>query len=114
MTDNSDVSIHAREGREVWFEADGARLFAFEVGSGHPIVFLHGGIAGLRASWFRRCQLADTHRLMTPHLRGSGRSVKTVLSWDRLADDVAAMLEHLGIGRAVVGGTSMGSAVALR
>lgn len=31
-----------------------------------------------------------------------------------LADGVAALLDHLGIERAIVGGTSMGSAVALR
>jgi pimeloyl-ACP methyl ester carboxylesterase len=60
-------------------------------------------------------ELARTHRLITPDLRGSGRSIHGgELSWDRLADDVAALLDHLGLERAIVGGTSMGSAVALR
>lgn len=114
-TQKIEVPIHAREGREVWFEADGARLFALEVGDGHPVVFVHGGLADHRAALFRVGQLAGTHRLVTPDLRGSGRSVHAGgLRWDRLADDVAALLEHLGLERAVVGGTSMGSAVALR
>jgi 3-oxoadipate enol-lactonase len=114
-TQKIEVPIHAREGREVWFEADGARLFALEIGDGHPVVFVHGGLADHRAALFRVGQLAGTHRLVTPDLRGSGRSVHAGdLSWDRLADDVAALLEHLGLERAVVGGTSMGSAVALR
>jgi 3-oxoadipate enol-lactonase len=114
-TQKNDVPSHASEGREVWFEADGVRLFALEVGDGHPVVFVHGGLADHRAAWFRVGQLAGTHRLVTPDLRGSGRSVHAGdLSWDRLADDVAALLEHLGLERAVVGGTSMGSAVALR
>jgi pimeloyl-ACP methyl ester carboxylesterase len=36
------------------------------------------------------------------------------LSWQQLADDVSALLAHLGIERAAIGGSSMGSAVALR
>ncbi|MBX3184641.1 MAG: alpha/beta hydrolase [Polyangiaceae bacterium] len=108
-----DAPMHAREAREVWFEADGARLFASELGDGRPVVFIHGGLADHRAALFRVGQLASAHRLVLPDLRGSGRSLHSGdLSWDRLADDVAALLEHLE--RAVVGGVSMGSAVALR
>jgi 3-oxoadipate enol-lactonase len=100
---------------EVWFESDGARLFALDVGQGYPIVFFHGGLADHRAALFRVSSLANTYRLIAPDLRGSGRSVYAgSLSWDRFADDVDALLNHLGIERAVVGGTSMGSAVALR
>jgi pimeloyl-ACP methyl ester carboxylesterase len=100
---------------EIWFEVAGARLFAHDTGEGHPVVFLHGGLADHRAAVFRVGELARTHRLITPDLRGSGRSIHGgELSWDRLADDVAALLDHLGLERAVVGGTSMGSAVALR
>jgi len=110
-----EIPTHGSQGQEVWFEADGARLFAFEVGNGNPVVFVHGGLADHRAALFRVGQLAGTHRLITPDVRGSGRSVYTGdLSWNRLADDMAALLEHLGAERAVVGGTSMGSAVALR
>ena len=112
---NVGVPTHAPEGREIWFEADGARLFALESGDGAPVLFVHGGLADHRAAMFRVGGLAETHRLVTPDLRGSGRSVhRGELSWDRLADDVAALLERLGAERAVVGGTSMGSAVALR
>lgn len=101
--------------REIVFESDGARLFALDIGHGHPVVFLHGGLADHRAALFRVAPLAATHRLLCPDLRGSGRSVYAgPLSWDRLADDIAALLEHLGVAHAVVGGTSMGSAVALR
>jgi len=86
-----------------------------EVGDGPPVVFLHGGLADHRAAFFRLAPLAATHRLITPDLRGSGRSHDPgQLSWDRLADDVAALLSHLGLERAVIGGVSMGSAVALR
>lgn len=110
-----ELPPHTRAGRDVWFEVAGARLFAHEIGDGHPVVFVHGGLADHRAALFRVGQLAGTHRLVTPDLRGSGRSIYADdLSWDRLADDMVALLEHLGLDRAVVGGTSMGSAVALK
>lgn len=101
--------------RELWFESGGTRLFAVEKGQGRPIVFVHGGLADHRAATFRVGPLAAKHRLITPDLRGSGRSVHAgELSWELLADDLAALLDHLGLERAIVGGTSMGSGVALR
>jgi len=101
--------------REIWYESAGTRLFAVESGWGHPVVFLHGGLADHRASWFRMSELAATHRLITPDVRGAGRSIHGgMLSWDQLADDVVALLQHLGLEQAVVGGTSAGSGVALR
>lgn len=114
-TQEANDSTHTTAGREIRFEADGTRLFARDQGGGHAVVFAHGGLADHRAALFRLGALAATHRLVTPDLRGSGRSVYAgELSWDRLADDVAALLDHLGIERAVVGGTSAGSAVAIR
>ena len=113
--EKTETSIPLRQGREFWFEADGASLFAVEAGEGHPVVFLHGGLADHRAALLRVGGLAGGLRLLLPDLRGSGRSLHSgELSWERLADDVAALLEHLGLTRAVVGGTSMGSAAALK
>jgi pimeloyl-ACP methyl ester carboxylesterase len=54
-------------------------------------------------------------RVITPDLRGSGRSqFAGALSWDLLADDIAALARQLGLARAVVGGISAGSACAVR
>jgi pimeloyl-ACP methyl ester carboxylesterase len=59
--------------------------------------------------------LAARYRLITPDLRASGRSVYAgALTWDQLADDVAALVRHLGVGRAVIGGVSAGSGCAAR
>lgn len=112
-----DLKALAQQGltREVWHEVDGVPLFALDAGSGLPVVFLHGGLSDHRGALFRLGALAASHRLIAPDLRGSGRSVYAgELSWDRLADDLAALLRQLGLAQAVVGGTSMGSAVALR
>jgi pimeloyl-ACP methyl ester carboxylesterase len=101
--------------REFWFESAGTKLFAVESGDGRPIVLIHGGLANHLACRVFATPLEATYRLVTPDLRGSGRSVfRGELSWDLLADDVAALVRSLDVERAVIGGISMGAAVATR
>jgi 3-oxoadipate enol-lactonase len=104
--------------REVWYESAGTRLFALEVGqldSPRPVVFMHGGLADHRAAMLYVGPLLAAHRVILPDLRGAGRSVYGgALRWQQLADDLSVLLAHLGIGRAAIGGSSMGSGVALR
>jgi pimeloyl-ACP methyl ester carboxylesterase len=90
-------------------------LFAVEGGHGRPIVLFHGGLANHQGVCLWAAPLSERFRVITPDLRGSGRSHSgEVLTWDRLADDAAALLRHLGIERAVFGGTSFGAGVAVR
>ena len=59
--------------------------------------------------------LSARYRIITPDLRGSGRSrCGNPITWDRLAEDIGALLDHVGAARAVVGGISMGTGAALR
>jgi pimeloyl-ACP methyl ester carboxylesterase len=75
----------------------------------------HGGGADHRAILPVAPSLSSRYRVITPDLRGSGRSwCPDQLTWDRLADDIRHLLDHTGTERAVVGGISMGSGVALR
>lgn len=100
---------------EIWFASEGTNLYAIEQGRGQPILALHGGLADHRASLAYAGPLAADYRLITPDLRGAGRSQDAgPLSWEQLADDLAALLDHLGIERAVVGGMSQGGYAALR
>jgi 3-oxoadipate enol-lactonase len=100
---------------EIWLERDGAKLFAVENGGGTPVILLHGGLANHLACRRFAEPLSSQFRLITPDLRGSGRSVYAgTLTWDQLADDVAALVRHLGLSRAVVGGVSFGSGCAVR
>ncbi|MFT3693349.1 MAG: alpha/beta hydrolase [Kofleriaceae bacterium] len=99
---------------EIAFECGGAQLFAREFGhpTSTPVVFIHGGLADHRAA-LRVIGLSETHRLIAPDLRAAGKShFHGELSWERWADDIAALLDHLGIPKAIVGGTSMGAGVA--
>jgi pimeloyl-ACP methyl ester carboxylesterase len=101
--------------REFWFENGGTRLFAVEDGAGPTIIMLHGGLADHRASLPLVAPLAGRFRVVVPDLRASGRSWDSrPLSWDVLADDLTVLMEHLGVSKAVVGGTSGGTGVAVR
>jgi pimeloyl-ACP methyl ester carboxylesterase len=100
---------------ELWFSSAGTELYAIDQGSGQPILALHGGLADHRASLGYAGPLAARYRLITPDLRGAGRSKHAgPLTWEQLADDLAALLDHLGIERAVLAGVSAGSGVVVR
>jgi pimeloyl-ACP methyl ester carboxylesterase len=101
--------------RDIRFESQGTDLFAFEAGDGPPVILLHGGLANHLAIWRFAEPLVARFRVIAPDVRGSGRShFGGELSWDLLADDVAALARHLGIERAAIGGISSGAGVAVR
>jgi 3-oxoadipate enol-lactonase len=80
-----------------------------------PVLLLHGWQATADLNFFPLFDpLAACHRLIAPDLRGHGRSLypEEPFRLEDAADDQAALLHHLGIGRAIVVGYSLGSAVA--
>lgn len=85
-------------------------------GSGPAVVLLHA-FPLHRAMWDNAgALLADRWRVITPDLRGFGESpldVSEQPSLDRMADDVAALLDRLELGRVALGGVSMGGYVAM-
>ncbi len=100
--------------RELWVESDGVRLFACEDGNGPVVLMLHGGMANHLAALPLVAPLVERFRIVTPDLRGSGRSwCGARLTFDRLADDVGRLLDRIGVDQAVIGGVSSGSGVAL-
>lgn len=67
-----------------------------------------------RTIWEPQAQvLGNQYRVITPDLRGFGQSQATPppYSMDTYVDDLRALLDHLGVHRAVVGGLSMGGYV---
>ena len=101
--------------QDLWFQSGGVRLFAVEAGQGPPLVMLHGGLADHRAVLRTVDGLERDFRVITPDVRGNGRSHWSgPLGWELLAGDVLALLDRIGADRAVVGGVSGGSGVAIR
>ena len=89
---------------------DGADIRCEEGGQGPAVVFLHAFPLGLSMWDDQAAALEATHRVVRFDDRGFGDSPPTdgPLTMDRIADDAAALLDHLGIDRAVVCGCSMG------
>ncbi len=105
-----DISL-----REHWFENAGVRLYVTEAGQGTPVVLLHGGLADHRACWHYAEALTGRCRVITPDLRGAGRSHHAgTLTWDAIADDLAVIVRGLGLERVVIGGSSFGAGAAVR
>ena len=99
---------------EGWATDGSERLFFVESGQGIPLVFLHGGLTDHRAVLPMVEPLSDRFRVVTPDLRGSGRSVHSgSLAFDLLTEDLDRLLDHLGIEAAFIGGVSSGTGAAL-
>jgi len=79
-------------------------------GEGPALLFLHAFPLGL-FMWEGQAQaFAATHRVIRFDARGFGATPagEGPLSMERIADDAALLLDHLGIGQALVAGCSMG------
>ncbi|RDI49997.1 alpha/beta fold hydrolase [Nocardia mexicana] len=97
---------------------DGWPLSASTVGNAGPdVVLMHGGGPDHRSLLPLADRLADRCRVVLPDVRGYGMSRcadPARHTWARYAEDVVALLDHLGTERAVVGGTGLGATVAAR
>lgn len=88
---------------------DGLQIGYDDVGSGLPIVFLHG-FPHDRRLWIPQLgPMVDRCRSIAPDLRGFGETRGTgPTTIDRYADDIRELLDGLEIPRAVICGLSMG------
>ncbi|GAA3524731.1 alpha/beta fold hydrolase [Amycolatopsis ultiminotia] len=100
---------------------DGLELAYRELGSGHPVLLVHG-LLGSADLWVR-CGLAEAlaargFRVLMPDLRGHRDSPRphdpARYPPDVLADDGLALAEHLALGRYFLGGFSLGGRIVLR
>ena len=88
---------------------------AYELrGTGSPLVMIHGAQGDQTMFTDLAGRLADHFRVLTFDQRGSGLSEKphTAYSIALLADDAAALIDHVGFSAAHVIGVSMGGTIA--
>jgi pimeloyl-ACP methyl ester carboxylesterase len=100
-------------------EAGGVTLSGEQAGEGPPVVLLHGLTATRRyvVMGSRTLERAG-YRTLAYDARGHGRSSPApdpgAYTYAQLADDLEAVLDELGIERALLAGASMGAHTALR
>jgi pimeloyl-ACP methyl ester carboxylesterase len=97
-------------------DVNGLSLRYEEHGTGEPLVLLHGGIGTGEMFAPLLPDLCAGRRVIAVDLQGHGGTadVDRPLRADPMADDIAGLLDHLGLERADVMGYSLGGMVALR
>jgi pimeloyl-ACP methyl ester carboxylesterase len=95
---------------------DGLKLYYEIQGSGQPLILVHGGMGS--TDLFRAIlpSLAKHRRVIALDLQAHGRTadIDRPLSFQAMADDVAALIRYLKLDKADVMGYSVGGEVALR
>ena len=102
--------------RGAYADVNGVHLY-FEVhGEGSPLVLLHGGLMAGEAFAPLLPALTAHHQVVLVDLQGHGRTadVDRPLDLRLMADDVAALIAHVGLDRPAVVGFSLGAGVALQ
>ena len=101
------------EGR--YIPANGLEIFYRESGRGKPLILLHGATDTHKLWQSFVPTLSKSFRVFTPDSRGHGRTLNPSqeLSYQTLADDLAAFINELDLKRPFVFGYSDGGQAAL-
>ena len=93
---------------------NGVRLHYLIAGKGDPVILLHGYAETSRMWRPLMAELAKTHTVVAPDLRGFGQSSKPISGYDKktMAQDVHALAGSLGYRRECIVGHDIGLMVA--
>lgn len=94
---------------------NGQHIFYSVHGAGKPLILLHGGIDP-DSFGSNLAELARGRQVIAPHLQAHGRTPDTdrPLRSETMADDMAALIGHLHLGKTDIMGYSLGASVALQ
>lgn len=94
-----------------YFETNGAKLYYEVAGEGHPLVFVHAGIAD-SSMWDEQFQtFAQYFRVIRYDTRGFGKTTTQDVEYSNRAD-LLALLDHLGVQQTYIVGCSRGGQIA--
>ena len=102
------------------FDSAGVSIHYQDQGAGAPVVLIHGFAASVRSNWEETgwiSFLGASYRVLALDCRGHGLSGKPhereAYGPENMGGDIIRLLDHLGIGRAMLMGYSMGAAISL-
>jgi pimeloyl-ACP methyl ester carboxylesterase len=109
MTDTTAQSGYA--------PVNGLQMYYEIHGSGEPLVLLHGAFGAIDLWGPILTTLAEHHQVIAVELQGHGHTADIIdrpLDYEQMANDVAALMKHLGVTQADVVGYSMGGTTGLQ
>ena len=111
------ASVEAGSGAPIvdrYATVNGVKLHYLVAGKGAPVILLHGYAQNSHMWRPLMTELAKTHLVVAPDLRGFGDSAKPAAGYDKktMAQDVHALAQSLGIQKAGVAGHDIGLMVA--
>jgi len=94
---------------------NGIKVWYAMFGQGHPVIFLHGGLANADYWGLQVPAVAQRYQVIVMDSRGHGRSTRDnrPYGYDVMADDVVGLLDYLKIERTAVVGWSDGGILGL-
>jgi pimeloyl-ACP methyl ester carboxylesterase len=97
-------------------EVNGLNMYYEIHGTGQPLVLLHGAYMTIDLMGEIVPALAGSRQVIAVELQGHGHTadIDRSLSYELMADDIAALIEHLALEKADLFGYSMGGGVALQ
>src|SRR6059058_5597712 len=96
-------------------EVNGINLYYETHGTGRPLILLHGGLGSGEMFGPILPTLAERHQVIAVDLQGHGRTadIDRPIDIRLMADDIAALIDHLALASPDVVGYSLGGGVAL-
>ena len=103
------------KGTGQYAEVNGVNLYYETHGTGRPLILLHGGLMSGETFGPVLPLLAEHHQVLAVDLQGHGRTadIDRPIDVRLMADDIAALIDQLGLERPDVVGYSLGGGVAL-
>jgi pimeloyl-ACP methyl ester carboxylesterase len=103
------------KGTGQYAEVNGINLYFETHGAGRPLILLHGGLGSGEMFGPVLPALAERHQVIAVDLQGHGRTadIDRPIDIRLMADDIGALIDHLGLDKPDVVGYSLGGGVAL-
>jgi pimeloyl-ACP methyl ester carboxylesterase len=104
------------QGTGQYANVNGINLYFETHGAGRPLILLHGGLGSGEMFGPVLPALAERYQVIAPDLQGHGRTadIDRPIDVRLMADDIAALIGHLGLDQPDVAGYSLGGGVALQ